>query len=76
MTLDRVLDSIMQLPVEQQEMLVEIWHKRRIASRRQEIAQDAQASLVAFRAGQYKSQPLSEIIADLRESLEEKEDSG
>ena len=72
-TLDQALDTIMQLPLEQQDMLIEIWYKRRIETRRQEIAKDAQDSLAAFRAGQYKSQPITKIIAELRHSLDEDE---
>lgn len=70
-TLDQALDTIMQLPLEQQDMLIEIWYKRRIEARRQEIAKDAQNSLNAFRSGQYKPQPVTRIIAELRSSLTE-----
>lgn len=69
-TLDQALDTIMQLPLEQQEMLIEIWYRRRIEVRRQEIAQDAQASIAAFRANQYAPQPVGKIIAELRSSLD------
>lgn len=72
-TLDQALDTIMQLPLEQQDMLVEIWYKRRIDARRREIAKDAQDSLAAFRSGQYKPQPIARIIAELRYSLDEEE---
>jgi hypothetical protein len=61
----------MQLPLDQQEMLIEIWYKRRIETRRRKIAEDAQDSLAAFRAGQYEPQPVSKIIAELRHSLDE-----
>ena len=70
-TLDQALDTIMQLPLEQQDMLIEIWYKRRIEARRQEIANDAQNSLAAFQAGLYKPQPITKIIAELRHSLDE-----
>jgi hypothetical protein len=70
-TLDKALDTIMQLPLEQQDMLIEIWYKRRIETRRQEIAKDAQDTLAAFRSGQYKPQPVTRIIAELRSSLTE-----
>lgn len=69
-TLDQALDTIMQLPLEQQEMLIEIWYKRRIEARRREIAQDAQISIEAFRANQYTSLPVGKIIAELRSSLD------
>ena len=68
-TLDQALDTIMQLPLEQQDMLIEIWYKRRIETHHQEIAQDDQDSLATFRADQYKPQPVTRIIAKLRHSL-------
>lgn len=75
-TLDEALDTIMQLPREQQEMLMEIWYRRRIEARRQEIARDAQDSLAAFRAGQYTPQPVDSVIAELRASLDNTSESG
>lgn len=69
-TLDQALDTIMQLPLEQQEMLIEIWYKRRIEARRQEIAQDAHASIAAYRDNQYTPQPVGKIIAELRSTLD------
>ena len=70
-TLDQALDMVAQLPVEQQEILIDILRSRHIEKRRQEIAQDARESLAAFRAGQLKPQPVNKIIADLRQSLDE-----
>jgi len=70
-TLDQALDTVMQLPFEQQEMLLDIIHRRHIESRRQEIAQDAQEAIDAFHAGKLKPQPVEEIIAELRQSLDE-----
>ena len=69
-TLDHVIDSAMQLPLEQQQMLLEILQNRQIEARRQEIARDAQESLRAFRAGQFKRQTAAEIIDDLHQALE------
>lgn len=48
--LDRVLDEAMDLPLEQQEMLVQILQRLIIERRRDEIATDAAASLAEFRA--------------------------
>ncbi len=70
-TLDQVLDTVMQLPFEQQEMLIDIIRSRHIESRRQEIAKDAQKSISAFHTGQLKAQPAAEIITELRQSLNE-----
>lgn len=67
--LDRVLDEAMNLPIEQQEMLVQVLQKRTIERRRDEIAADATASLAEFRAGKLRAQTTSEAIAELREFL-------
>lgn len=69
-TLEQVIDSAMQLPLEQQEMLLEILQSRQIEARRLEMARDAQESLAAFRAGKLKGQTAAEIIVDLRKALE------
>ena len=45
----RALDSIEQLPTEDQEHLIEIVQKRLIEQRRAEIARNARATLQAFR---------------------------
>jgi len=66
-TLDHALDTVQQLPLDQQEMLLEIIRSRQIARRRREIAQDAQESLVAFRAGKLKPAPLKDIVKGLHE---------
>jgi hypothetical protein len=68
-TLDQVIDTVMQLPFEQQEILLEVVRHRHIESRRKEMAGDAQASIAAFQAGQLKPQSLNEIITELRQSL-------
>jgi hypothetical protein len=54
-TLDQAIDTALQLPAEQQEMLVDILRSRQIEARRQEIAADALASIAAFRAGKLKA---------------------
>jgi transcriptional regulator with AAA-type ATPase domain len=68
--LDRVLDEAMNLPTEQQEMLIQILQRRAIEQRRDEIAQDAQLSLAEFREGKLKIQTAEEAIADLREFIQ------
>lgn len=72
-TLNEALETVMQLPQEQQEMLLEIIHRRHIEQRREEIAMEAKESLEAFRIGQFKPQSVQEIVADLRASLDEDE---
>lgn len=70
-TLDQAIDAAMQLPPEQQEMLMEILHKRQIEARRQKIADDAQKSLADFREGKLKPQSALESIEELRQVVED-----
>jgi hypothetical protein len=67
-TLDQALDIVMQLPAEQQEMLLDILHRRLVEARRQEIARDAQESLADYSAGQLNPQSAAEGIAELHNS--------
>lgn len=67
--LDRVLDAAMALPLEQQEMLIQILKNRIVESRRDKIASDAAASLAEFQAGKLKVQTATEAIQELREYL-------
>lgn len=69
-SLDKVLDEAMDLSLEQQEMLIQILQRRMIERRRDEIAQDAAASLAEFRAGKIKAQSAEEAIAELKEFLQ------
>ena len=73
-TLDQVIDTVMRLPFEQQEILLEVVRRRHIESRRKEMGGDAQESIAAFQAGQLKPQSLNEIITELRQSLNEASD--
>jgi hypothetical protein len=70
-TLDQVLETALQLPYEQQEILIKILQNRHHESRRSEIAEDAERSLAAFRSGQLQPQSASDLIAELRQSLDE-----
>jgi DNA-binding NtrC family response regulator len=69
-SLDKVLDEAMDLPLEQQEMLIQILQRRIIERRRDEIANDAATSLAEFRAGKLKAQSAEEAIRELREFLD------
>lgn len=68
-TLDYAIETVLQLPPVQQEMLVEILYKRRIEARRAEIARDAQTSIAEFRAGKLRPQTLEDILAELHDAL-------
>lgn len=68
-TLDQALETALKLPYEQQEMLIKILQNRHHQSRRTDIAMDAQQSLADFRAGNFRPQSASSVIAELRQSL-------
>ncbi len=67
--LDKVLDEAMALPLEQQEMLIQILQRRIVEKRRDEIAKDAAFSLAEFRSGKLKIKSATEAISELREFL-------
>ncbi|MFZ1640633.1 MAG: hypothetical protein WAV07_04185 [Candidatus Contendobacter sp.] len=69
-TLDQVLDVVMELPDEQQEMLLDIIQHRRLETWRKEIAEMARESIAAFHAGELKPQPVGDIIEKLRIELQ------
>jgi len=63
-TLEEALNTVSQLPPEQQAILVEIIQKRLTEDRRKEIAIDAKASIAAFHEGSYKPQSAESVIAE------------
>ncbi|AKG24731.1 hypothetical protein IJ00_18635 [Calothrix sp. 336/3] len=67
--LDKVLDAAMSLPVEQQEMLIQILKNRVAEARRHEIVKDAKDSIAEFKSGEYKAQTAEEAIQELRKYL-------
>jgi hypothetical protein len=68
-TLDQALDIVLQLPLEQQTMLIEIVHRRQIEARRAEIAANAQQAIDAFHQGQLPAQSADTVITELRQLL-------
>ncbi len=67
--LDKVLDAAMDLPLEQQEMLIQILQNRIVERQRDEIASDAAVSIAEFHAGKLKVQTAAEAIQELRKYL-------
>ena len=65
-TLDQAIDTVKQLPKEQQEILADIFYHRHLEKRRREIAEDARKSIADFHAGKLKPKPVQEIISELR----------
>ncbi|SKB15998.1 conserved hypothetical protein [Planktothrix sp. PCC 11201] len=72
-TLDQVLETALQLPYEQQEMLIKILQNRHQESRRAEMAVDAKKNLADFHAGKFRHQSAQDIVLTLRQSLHEPE---
>ena len=72
-TLDQVLETALQLPYEQQEMLIKILQNCHHENRREEIAADAQQTLADFHAGKFRQQSAEDVVAALRQSLHEPE---
>lgn len=70
-TLDLAIDTVMQLPSEQQEMLIGIIRQRHLENRRHEMARDARDALEAFHEGKLRPQPFADILVELRQVLEE-----
>jgi hypothetical protein len=74
-TLDQALDVINQLPIEQQEMLIDIIRSRHLEERRRRIAQDAHESLQMYLSGQLKPQLARQVIRELRQTLKESDET-
>ncbi|MEM8502096.1 MAG: hypothetical protein AAF716_02965 [Cyanobacteria bacterium P01_D01_bin.1] len=70
-TLNEVLETALELPEEQQKMLIDILQRRYAEKRREEIARDAQRTLDDFRSGHLKAQPIEDIIAELNQSVDD-----
>jgi hypothetical protein len=68
-TLEQALNTVSQLTIEQQEMLIQIVQNRLLENRRQEIAEDAKQGISSFHKGELKSQTAEEVIAELRETV-------
>ena len=65
LTLEQAIETVMQRPREQQEMLLEIIYRRHVESRREETAAAARASVAAYRAVRIEPQSAQEVIAEL-----------
>ena len=63
---DRMLASVEALPADEQAMLEELLHRRRIETWRTETAAEAASAAKAFRADKLKSASADSVIARLR----------
>ncbi len=64
-TLQSAIESVEALSVEDQDLLFDLLHKRRIAQRRQEIAQNGLAAMAAVKNGTAQRGNAAEIMADI-----------
>ncbi len=74
-TLDQAIDTVNQLPIEQQKILADIFYYRHLEKRRREIAEDAKKSIADFHAGKLRPKPVHEIISELRMTSDRTDDS-
>ena len=72
-SLNQVLETALQLPYEQQEMLIKLLQNHHHEIRRTEIAADARKTLAEFHSGNFQHQSAEDVILTLRESLQEPE---
>ena len=68
LTFDRILASAEALSPDEQAMLEELLHRRRIDNWRNETATEAAAAVNAFRSGKLKPASVEIIISRLRKS--------
>ncbi len=73
-TLDQAIDMVMQLPEEQQEILIDIFYHRHLEKRRREIAGDAKKSIADFHAGKLHPKSVPEIISELQMTSDDETD--
>ena len=64
LTFDALLDTIEQLPVEQQETLVEVIQRRLTELRRQQIARNAAEARQLYAAGRLPMGSVDDLMAD------------
>ncbi|MGJ3251627.1 MAG: hypothetical protein ACFE0J_10915 [Elainellaceae cyanobacterium] len=64
--LDQVLDSIEMLPLEDQEVLVELIQRRLVERRREEIAKHIAQAQADYEAGKVFRGTVEDAIAELR----------
>jgi hypothetical protein len=73
MTFSQILDNVDELPIPQQESLIDIIKKRIIEHRRSEIALDAKIAINDYEKGNLKPETSNELIERLHKSLDTNE---
>jgi hypothetical protein len=73
-TFEQALDMVAELPLEQQELLIDIVQHRTAEARRQELTRTSQEALAEYRSDNLKPQTACEAIAELQTYLDAAED--
>ncbi len=68
-TFEQVLNLVTELPLAQQELLIDILQRRTAERRRKELANSSHVALAEFRSGNLKAQTATEALAELRTYL-------
>ena len=66
-SIQQVIEDFENLPIEDQDLLLELIYKRRVEKRRAEIAANANQTFQAIEKGTAKQGNVDELIADLLE---------
>lgn len=69
MNLNQVLEATQQFSFEQIELLVDILYKRQVETRRERIAENADAAKKAFKNGELQSETADSLIRRLHDSF-------
>ena len=68
-TLEQALDTVSELPPDQQEMLADILRRRQNDAWRRRTAAEARELISAFHEGKFKAESSDEVIQCLRDGL-------
>lgn len=69
-TFEQILDQVSELPIDQQELLIDIVQRRTKDVRRQELAKTSKEALAEYQTGHLNPQTAEEAIAELRTYLD------
>ena len=68
-TFEQILEQVSKLPIDQQELLIEIIKLRTADERRKVLAQDSLEALEEFRKGNLKTLTATETMIEIRNYL-------
>jgi hypothetical protein len=73
LTFEEILEQVSELPLDRQELLIEIIQRRMSDRRRQVLAAESHAALEEFKTSQLKPLSAQEAIAEIRNFLDSSE---